>query len=119
LIVGAQEAQLPIEYREYLGDLPRYAPPSDAWKKLGASIFLGVFRPVWNLLDRITHSNTGKDGNVPPHIVWLVRSVIFVIWFIHDRVFAPLFGSGDGLDAGDQINEACADDIRELSKLCK
>jgi hypothetical protein len=53
---------------------------------------------VWSLLDKITHSNTGEDGNVPAHIVWLVRSVIFMIWFIHDWLFAPLFGRGDGLD---------------------
>lgn len=78
--------------------MPCYVPPTNKWTKLGAFIFLQLMNPVWSLLDKITHSNTGQDGNVPAHIVWLVRSVIFIIWLIHDWVFAPIFGRGDGLD---------------------
>lgn len=95
---GAEEAQLPVGYREYLAGLPRYNPPTKKWTKLGAFIYLAIVRPVWSLLDKITHTNTGADGNVPTYIAWLVRSVIFLVWLIHDWIFAPIFGPGDGRD---------------------
>lgn len=114
LMTGAEEAHLPVEYRKYLAGLPRYNPPSGKWTKLGAFIFLALVRPVWLLLDKITHNNTGADGNVPAHIVWLVRSVIFVIWLFHDWVFAPVFGRGDGLDGKQQIEMGILGEREEI-----
>lgn len=97
LITGAREAGLPTEYQLYLARLPHYTPPNSGRAKLGAILFLAWARPVWKALDIITHSNTRSDGRVSESIVWLVRSVIFIIWFVHDWLFAPLFGRGDGL----------------------
>jgi hypothetical protein len=113
-MIGAEEAHLPTEYREYLETIPRYNPPREKWTKLGAFIFLAFFQPVWHLLDNITHSNTGADGNVPPHIVWLVRGVIFLIWFIHDWIFAPVFGRGDGLGQRRQLDMVGSSNFKEV-----
>lgn len=64
--------------------------------RLGASLFLAVWGPVMGLLEKITTSSIGPDGNAPQYVVWLVRFTMAVIWFVHDWLFAPIFGPGDG-----------------------
>lgn len=98
MLEGAQEARLPSAYLEFLSHSPHYVPPASSWGRVGAAIFLTFCSPVWKVLDIMTHKNTGPNGKVPRYIVQIVRGVIFVIWMIHDLIFAPIFGRGDGLE---------------------
>ena len=50
-----------------------------------------------SLMEMITKSSVQEDGNVSNLVVWLVRTTVYVMWFTHDRLFAPIFGRGDGL----------------------
>jgi hypothetical protein len=47
-------------------------------------------------LEKITNDSIGEDGNAPGIVVWLVRFTMWVIWLVHDWIFAPVFGRGDG-----------------------
>lgn len=97
VVSGASEAGLPAAYQSFLSTSPHYVPPTSYWTRFGASMFLSWCTPIWRTLDWITHANTGKDGNVPWYIVLLVQTVIFIVWLIHDTIFAPIFGRGDGI----------------------
>ncbi|KAF2677298.1 hypothetical protein K458DRAFT_447110 [Lentithecium fluviatile CBS 122367] len=103
LINGAAEAHLPLEYQAYLESITPYNPPTTWWPKVGASLFLALWGPVMGLLEKITNSSIGPDGNAPPCVVWLVRSTLMLIWLVHDWIFAPVFGPGDGRSSEKQI----------------
>ncbi|KAF2179234.1 hypothetical protein K469DRAFT_741659 [Zopfia rhizophila CBS 207.26] len=99
LTVGAEEAQIPLSYQKYLASIIPYEPPKSRWTKFGAFIFLSIWGPVMGLMEKITKASIGKDGNAPLYVVWLVRITVFIIWAVHDWIFAPIFGRGDGLRA--------------------
>ncbi|KAF2276641.1 gliotoxin biosynthesis protein GliK [Westerdykella ornata] len=96
LVDGAAEARLPPEYQEYLQRLPVYRPPSTCWTKLGAWVFLAIWGPVMQLLERVTMGSIGDDGYASAFAIWLVRVTMRLIWITHDWLFAPIFGRGDG-----------------------
>lgn len=96
LISGAAEAQLPSRYQKYLQSIVPYSPPPTKWGKLGATLFLLIWAPVMRLLEKITNDSIGPDGNAHWEVVWLVRLTMHLIWLVHDYIFAPIFGRGDG-----------------------
>ena len=69
---------------------------------MGAFLFLAQWGPMMALLEKIAICSIGPDGNAPPCVIWLVRSVMAVIWLVHDWIFAPIFGPGDGSDNEDK-----------------
>ncbi|KAF3483153.1 uncharacterized protein GIQ15_02477 [Arthroderma uncinatum] len=103
IVDGAQAAQFPPTYIAHIRQkYPCYQPPSSAWARMGASIFLAFWTPIMALLSTLTHSTTrvgpGNDGHVPPSVRALVRFAMFSMWWIHDVIWAGLWGRGDGLD---------------------
>jgi hypothetical protein len=104
---GALETELPFEYREYLENIPVYKPLSSRLGKLGGAVFLALWGPVMGLMEKITNETIRDDGYAPPFVIWMVRTTMFLIWFTHDWVFAPLIGRGDGRNFGDIV---CVDE---------
>ena len=95
---GALEADLPVQYRKYLDLLPLYNP-SEQWRtRIGAGIFLVVWRPIMSVMEKFIKLTLQSDGRAPIFVAWLVRLVVGIMWFSHDFIFAPIFGRGDGLD---------------------
>lgn len=47
-------------------------------------------------MEMITNATMNDKGSVPGAVRWMVRSVVFIIWFVYDILFAPVFGGGDG-----------------------
>lgn len=66
-----------------------------------------------SMMEMIVHGTIQKDGNAPLIVTELVRATMAVIWLAHDRLFAPVFGRGDGLD------DQKLDEIRSQSFLLK
>lgn len=97
LLDGAREAGLPDEYRMYLAKQPTYVAPDKGRTLLGSIIFSRLFGPVMALLELLTETTIGENGRAPQWVISVVRAVVFGLWAVHDLVFAPLFGRGDGL----------------------
>ncbi|KAI0508615.1 hypothetical protein F5B22DRAFT_638650 [Xylaria bambusicola] len=97
LTEGANESKLPLEYQGYLSQIPTYRLPDSRWTRLGATIFLSIWSPVMSLMEKLVKGNIREDGNTYLWIVYLVRLVMLFIWLMHDYVFWPMFGRGDGL----------------------
>ncbi|KAI6086514.1 hypothetical protein F4821DRAFT_238415 [Hypoxylon rubiginosum] len=97
LIEGGKEARLPSQYQQYLSHVPVYEPPNSSWTKLGALIFISIWGPVMSAMEKLTKESIQSDGNAPTWVILLVRWTVFVIWVVHDYLFAPIFGRGDGI----------------------
>ncbi|EGE04731.1 gliotoxin biosynthesis protein GliK [Trichophyton equinum CBS 127.97] len=103
ILDGAQAANFPSSYIERIRQkYPCYQPPSTAWERMGAALFLAFWTPVMSLLSTLTHSTArtgpGKDGHVPPAVRALVRFAMLAMWWLHDTIWAGIWGRGDGLD---------------------
>ena len=57
-----------------------------------------MFLPVFKALELIIRANIMGNGWAPSWVIWLVREVLRFMWLVHDNVFAPFFGRGDGCD---------------------
>jgi len=97
---GADESEFPISYRKFLGTIPVYQTPSNKTQKLGATLFLAFWVPAMSAMEKITKASlkNSRTGNAPKWVITLVRAVVFAMWFYHDFVHAPIWGSGDGMD---------------------
>lgn len=94
---GSKDAKLPEIYQEFLAGITTYHPVDTPRARLGASLFLALFGPVMMLLEKLTVSHIQPDGNAPGSVVLIVRWTMLFIWAIHDYLFAPIFGPGDGV----------------------
>jgi gliotoxin/aspirochlorine biosynthesis gamma-glutamylcyclotransferase len=101
---GAVEADLPGYYREFLAKIKTYEAPKRGRGKAGASVFLAVFGPLLGACEKITDATMKSDGHVPFITMWLVRAAVWMIWTVHDFLFAPLIGRGDGLGQAQPIS---------------
>ncbi|KAI0856112.1 hypothetical protein F4860DRAFT_424433 [Xylaria cubensis] len=99
LRTGADEAELPSSYQDFLASIPVYYPPRKMIPKIGAMLFLLFWVPVMSVAERITKRSLrrSKTGNAPMWVIALVRSIVFTMWLYHDYVHAPLWGKGDGM----------------------
>ncbi|ORX98662.1 hypothetical protein BCR34DRAFT_628339 [Clohesyomyces aquaticus] len=96
---GAGESGMPPAYQKYLAKLPTYQPPEQGFRKVGAQLFLAFWVPVMALMERITKASlVGGREEAPIWVITLVRTVVWVMWFHHDYLHAPIWGRGDGLD---------------------
>ncbi|KAF2729069.1 hypothetical protein EJ04DRAFT_516215, partial [Polyplosphaeria fusca] len=96
---GAHEIGLPSAYQTYLADIPVLDPFPSARTRLGAKVFLAIWGPIFSALEKLTKFNLRRDGTSPLWVIFVVRNTILVMWAVHDYIFAPLFGRGDGLKA--------------------
>ncbi|KAH8888280.1 hypothetical protein GQ53DRAFT_749209 [Thozetella sp. PMI_491] len=99
ILEGAQEAGLTSKYQAYLQRRPVYLAPETGRSAVGATVFLRLFGPVMGALERLTKSQIQSDGLAPLWVVLVVRYTVLALWAIHDIIFAPIFGRGDGLGA--------------------
>ena len=102
IVHGAEEANYPDDYQRYLRGISTYRPPTEGMRRLGAVIFLSVWVPLMALMEKITNLGISfggdEQGNAPAWVVWLVRTLMAIMWWHHDYLHAPLWGRGDGLD---------------------
>ncbi|KAI0107198.1 hypothetical protein GGR51DRAFT_159358 [Nemania sp. FL0031] len=102
IIDGAAEANYPDRYQQHLRTLVSYQPPSNGYRRIGAATFLSLWVPVMVLMEMVTKVSIkvkgDNQGRAPNSVIWLVRAVMFIMWWHHDKIHAPIWGRGDGLD---------------------
>ncbi|KAI0517007.1 hypothetical protein F5B22DRAFT_636216 [Xylaria bambusicola] len=96
---GAREAHVPGAYQDFLEAIPVYKPSKSTRARLGAKLFRLVWSPVFSALEKITKDSLvdSDSGDAPPSVVALVRGAVYVMWFHHDYLHAPIWGRGDGM----------------------
>lgn len=91
---GADEHDMPQEYKNYLHDLQPYTITSQK-QLLGQFIFLSLYAPFILLLFAIGKMVQDKKGRVPKWYAELIQGVFASAWRTYDGVFKPLFGDGE------------------------
>lgn len=102
---GADEHNLPEEYKEYLHDLQPYTMTTNR-QRLGQFIFLATWAPIITLLFSMQKVFSGKDGRAPPWLAELVGALFKGVWTSYDAFFFKLFGDGERTVDKDKDEEA-------------
>jgi len=102
---GADEHNLPEEYKKYLHDLQPYTITSNR-QRLGQFIFLAIWSPIITLLFWMQKLFAGKDGRAPPWLASMLGAMFSVVWASYDAVFFKLFGDGERTISKDEDEEA-------------
>lgn len=91
---GAEEHDLPQEYRDFLYDFRPYITTS--WRqKAGQVVFQGLWMPLILDLIKLGHRLTDDEGRVPSWLATLEIWIFAGMWLSYDVVFKPIFGDGE------------------------
>jgi gliotoxin/aspirochlorine biosynthesis gamma-glutamylcyclotransferase len=93
---GAKEHNLPEEYQAYLRSIPHYVPRESRLHRAGAALFLFFGRRMVSWLARKVKRSINTAGRCPDWYGTLILVTYTFMWWWHDWVFAPIFGSGSG-----------------------
>ena len=94
---GADEHDLPSEYKEYLHGIRPYEARG-VKTRMGAFIFQSLWLPFMLMLLALMQSSADKDGNVPAWVAKLGAAIFGAIWRSYDDFFKPMFGDGERTD---------------------
>ncbi|EFR03559.1 GliK protein [Nannizzia gypsea CBS 118893] len=94
LIMGAEEHDLPAEYRKYLSSVEPYRVTT-AMQRIGQSIFGVVWVPPFLLNLRLNAIFANEDGRAPQWLATLQRYIYSGSWITYDLVFKHIFGDGE------------------------
>lgn len=91
---GAEQHQLPSEYREYLAGLRPYRPTT--WRqKAGKALFLATWLPAFMTMITLSKVVAGKDGKVPKWYGRIMDTLFKSVWFSYDHMYKQLYGDGE------------------------
>lgn len=94
LNAGAVENNLPFSYREYLSQIPSYRVTT-ARQRIGKSIFLTIWGPIYAFVTYITVRYARPDGYSPRWLGMIATIVHACMWACYDLIFAKVFGDGE------------------------
>lgn len=98
---GADEHQLPAEYKNYLHGLRPYTINSTK-QKLGLFIFAAIWFPIVMAIFQMERGFADKKGKSPAWITELMGAVFKAMWASYDVFFKGLFGDGERTIKGDE-----------------
>ncbi|KAL4907412.1 hypothetical protein BDW74DRAFT_124006 [Aspergillus multicolor] len=94
ITTGAEEHDLPLEYRAYLAQIQPYRITSMR-QRIGMVLFVVMWGPWLLLMLGLSRICARPDGRIPE---WLGGFSDFVkagIWITYDKVFVHIFGNGE------------------------
>ena len=91
---GADEHDLPAEYKEYLHSLQPYTITSNR-QRLGKFVFMSIWFPIIMALFGLGRLFRGKDGKSPQWFIRLSGAMFRGVWISYDGFFKGLFGDGE------------------------
>lgn len=97
---GADEHQLPAEYKKYLHELRSYTITTNK-QKLGQFIFVSIWSPIVMTIFGMEKAFADKKGRGPAWLVELLGAVFKAVWASYDLFFKRLFGDGERTIEGD------------------
>jgi len=119
---GANEHNLPKEYRHFLNNIRTYRATTTK-QQLGAFIFLAVWGPIFGFFfGGAARIFLRKDGTYPEWFAKFTVAVFAACWASYDGMFYKLFGDGertigDELDHEQQSSKSTMGSVsRDLSE---
>ncbi|MCJ1299311.1 hypothetical protein MMC08_002103 [Hypocenomyce scalaris] len=91
---GADEHQLPAEYKKYLHELRPYTITTTK-QRLGLFIFVTLWFPIVMTIFGMEKIFADKEGKSPAWLVELLGAVFKAVWASYDQFFKGLFGDGE------------------------
>ena len=91
---GANEHQLPIEYKDYLRQIRPYIPTTKG-QKIGGKVFMIIWFPAFGSLFALVKLLADKRGKGPAWLNSLLNIVFGSSWVSYDLVFKRIFGDGE------------------------
>ena len=91
---GADEHNLPKEYRHFLGNIRSYQTTT-AKQRLGSFVFLATWGPIFAFFFGGARLFLRKDGTYPPWFAVFAQGVFTAVWASYDEFFFKLFGDGE------------------------
>lgn len=101
---GADEHQLPTEYKKYLHELRPYTITTTK-QKLGQFIFVSIWSPIIMTIIGMEKALADKKGRSPAWLVELLGAVFKAVWASYDLFFKGLFGDGERTIEGNEGDE--------------
>lgn len=94
LTSGAAEHDLPLSYREYLGQFRPFRITTTR-QKIGKVLFLILWGPTFMMLMGVSQLLAGPDGRSPAWLIAIIDLIYGVMWWSYDTVFVKWFGEGE------------------------
>ncbi|KAL1956155.1 hypothetical protein VTO42DRAFT_7590 [Malbranchea cinnamomea] len=94
LVTGAQEHNLPAEYRAYLSSFPAYQA-TGLGQKMGRAIFGMLWGPLLLSLLMLSKLVADDKGRSPPWLAKAHKALFEGVWWSYDTIFVHVFGDGE------------------------
>ena len=92
---GAEECNLPSEYREYLNSIRPYTITARR-QRLGQFLFMLIWGPILAFLFSVLMPNfSDDDGRSPEWLRKIAEAVFSGVWMSYDNFFKRSFGDGE------------------------
>ena len=91
---GADEHELPMEYKGYLRRLRPYTITNQR-QRLGAWIFSMIWLPFVSLVFGLNAKFADENGRVPPWLAAIIGAIFKGMWVSYDEFFHKVFGDGE------------------------
>lgn len=91
---GADEHQLPAEYKKYLHELRPYTITTTK-QELGRFISVTIWSPIVMTIFGLEKFLADKKGKSPAWLVELLGAIFKAVWASYDLFFKGLFGDGE------------------------
>ncbi|KAI9714442.1 MAG: hypothetical protein M1820_000403 [Bogoriella megaspora] len=108
---GAEECQLPLEYRDYLNSIHSYTITTRR-QRIGQAAFTTLWGPILAFLFIVLFPRfSDEDGRAPEWIVKLAGVIFSAVWASYDNGFKVLFGDGERTEKTSGTVSKDADDF--------
>lgn len=94
ILDGAQEHDLPTEYRHFLANIRAYRATT-AGQRLGLFVMLSFWGPIIAIFFTGSKIFVGPDGRYPAWFARFMQMLFTTVWASYDKFFYPLFGDGE------------------------
>ncbi|TKA25842.1 hypothetical protein B0A50_05597 [Salinomyces thailandicus] len=91
---GADECELPNEYRDYLHSIHPYTLTSSK-QRLGQFIFLTLWLPIVSFIFLMSPMFLDDEGRQPQWLREFSGAIFKAVWASYDNFFKPMFADGE------------------------
>jgi hypothetical protein len=101
---GADEHDIPQEYKDYLHSLRPYTITTQG-QRMGQFVLLSFWVPFIMLVFALNRIYQDDKGRAPKWLATLSNAIFTSVWISYDNIFKPIFGDGERTLKGGREDE--------------